>query len=326
MIYILTRSSTNSCYEKWTDYLQHPFSFVNNFDENWTAPEDCSIIITHDTYRPEPCAIIRRSVEHQIPVLILADGILEYRNSWRQKHAVTSGVFNPILGHKLACIGDSQVRFLESIVGNIGKCESVGLPRLEGLANETEKKCDSNLLICSSKTPWFRKEDKLQVIEAFRDLKQYKKDIEQIFNVSLLWRVTQDLANLIDVESSISNPLHVDLSRSCAVVTMPSTVMLESMILGLPVAIVDYTSNPHYVPAAWSITKKDKIISIVRELLTPPKSKLEFQESILKDSLQMIESPSLRLARLVECMINESLQCRLANQPLAFSKKILSQI
>ena len=324
MIYLLSRSSENVCYKNWLQHLRHPFKFVNHFNSTWIPPNDCSIVVTHDTYRSDPCSIISRCVSLEIPVLILADGILEYRNSWFQKHRVDSGVFNPILGHKLACVGDSQVRFLESIEGNEGKCETVGLPRLEFLKESVFNAGSENLLICSSKTPWFTDYDKAKVIESFCDLKKLEEEIKAMFNLNFIWRITPDLSDLVEVETTLKNQLYYDLSMSKAVLTMPSTLMLEAMIMGLPVALIDYTASPHYVPAAWSISSKEQIIPIIGDLVSPAREKLAFQRSVLSDSLQIRESASQRLARLVECMIEEASRCKAANKPLAFSDKLLS--
>lgn len=324
MIYLLSRSSENVCYKNWLQHLRHPFKFVSHFDSTWMPPNDCSIVVTHDTYRSDPCSIILRCVSLEIPVLILADGILEYRNSWFQKHRVDSGVFNPILGHKLACIGDSQVRFLESIEGNEGKCESVGLPRLEFLEESVFNAVPENLLICSSKTPWFTDDDKAKVIQSFYDLKKLEDEIKDLFNINFTWRITPEFADLIEVETSLKNQLHYDLSMSKAVLTMPSTLMLEAMIIGLPVALIDYTTSPHYVPAAWSISSREQIIPVIGDFLSPAVEKLAFQRSILNDSLQIRESACQRLARLVEFMIEEASRCKAAHKPLAFSDKLLS--
>ena len=164
MIYILSRNKKNSSYLNWVEKISCKTSFITEFGVNFIPPIDCSLVVTHDTYRPESCSAILNCVKRNVPVLILSDGILEYRNSWVQSHSVASGIFNPILGHKLACIGASQVRFLESIKGNFGKCENVGLPRLDDFKIESSKSKIPSILVCSSKTPWFSECDKKQVL------------------------------------------------------------------------------------------------------------------------------------------------------------------
>ena len=161
---------------------------------------DCSLVVTHDTYRPESCSAILNCVKRNVPVLILSDGILEYRNSWVQSHSVASGIFNPVLGHKLACIGASQVRFLESIKGNFGKCENVGLPRLDDFKIESSKSNIPSILVCSSKTPWFSYAIKLEVLQSFIDLKEIAFNYGKNNNVKFNWRISDHIASVIGVE------------------------------------------------------------------------------------------------------------------------------
>ena len=90
MIYILSRNKKNSSYLNWVNEISSKTTFITEFGINWFPPSDCSLVITHDAYRPEPCGIVRKCVNREIPVLILSDGILEYRNSWIQKQRVDS--------------------------------------------------------------------------------------------------------------------------------------------------------------------------------------------------------------------------------------------
>ena len=85
-------------------------------------------------YRWEGLAALRKlSADHpRLPLLVLADGILEYRNTWLNPGLPAGCMFQPLLGHKVACVGKSQARVLESW-GNVGKCELVGLPRLDSV-------------------------------------------------------------------------------------------------------------------------------------------------------------------------------------------------
>ncbi len=74
--------------------------------------------------------LLRRAVERGIPTLILADGILEYRNTWEHPQLPAGSLFQPVLGHKIACLGRSQARILESW-HNGNRCEVTGSPRFD---------------------------------------------------------------------------------------------------------------------------------------------------------------------------------------------------
>ena len=323
-ILILIRNPNNSdLYGAWVNSLNAGVSFVTEFRFDWIPPPECSLVITHDTYRPESCSAILNCVNRNVPVLILADGILEYRNSWLQAHSVESGVFNPILGHKLACIGSSQVRFLENLKGNYGKCENVGLPRLDNFKSKNLKSNIPNILICSSKTPWFSDYDKKQVLQSFLDLKEITYNFGKSNNVKFSWRISHHLASSIGVKSSFSKSLTEDLQNATAVISMPSTLMLEAMYARKPVALLDYTYSPHYVQAAWTVSSREQLLPVLYELLNPPAPKIIFQTSVLTDSLQTKESSQLRMVRLVDKMVEIGDQFRSLRKPLLFPPRIL---
>jgi len=323
MIYILSRNKKNSSYLNWVEKISCKTSFITEFGVNFIPPIDCSLVVTHDTYRPESCSAILNCVKRNVPVLILSDGILEYRNSWVQSHSVASGIFNPILGHKLACIGASQVRFLESIKGNFGKCENVGLPRLDDFKIESSKSKIPSILVCSSKTPWFSDDDKNQILQSFIDLKEIAFNYGQNHKVKFNWRISDHIASVIGVETSIRKSLKEDLQSSTAVISMPSTVMLEAMYTSMPVALLDYTLSPHYVQAAWTVSCKEQILSTINELFNPPIAKLFFQRTALADALQIKESASARMVRLVSKMVEISYRSRSLGKPLRFPHRII---
>ena len=175
---------------------------VKKFEEDFVPSNSNSIVVTHDAYRGVSEILLRRLVDKQIPVLILADGILEFRNSWNQNHKSSAGVFNPVLGHKLACIGPSQCRFVETW-GNQGKCENVGLPRLDDFEIfAPPKKNPPRILICSARSPWFSSFDKKKVIRALLDLKNKSKSYERRGICNFVWRLTGELPTILKIKLS----------------------------------------------------------------------------------------------------------------------------
>ena len=67
-------------------------------------------------------------------------------------------MFQPLVGHKVACIGRGQARF--SNPGGIpGKAEVVGLPRLDDVLNQEPAPIQSDgmfrLLVATANTPAF---------------------------------------------------------------------------------------------------------------------------------------------------------------------------
>ncbi|HWF19594.1 MAG TPA: class I SAM-dependent methyltransferase, partial [Verrucomicrobiae bacterium] len=128
---LLTSDPTHPFYTSWLPALDRPWRALNPAHADLNLLRDAGLIVTHDTYVDPGRKLAREVFGAGIPTLILADGILEYRNTWEHPKNEPGAIFQPVLGHKIACLGRSQARILESW-GNIGKCEIVGSPRFDG--------------------------------------------------------------------------------------------------------------------------------------------------------------------------------------------------
>ena len=179
--YLLCRFAHKSgVYTSWSDDSPIPTVVVDEFLPDWTVPDDAGIIITHMHYRWEEIAALRKILQQdRVPVLILSDGIVEYRNAWEHPDLADGSMFQPVLGHKLACIGRGQARVFESW-GNPGRCEVVGLPRLDsvqdsvqGHASPPENSGPFRVMVATANTPAFDSDQRKTVVESLRQLKDW---------------------------------------------------------------------------------------------------------------------------------------------------------
>ena len=208
-----------------------------------------------------------------VATLYMIDGILEWRNAWenRPDEIACPYTMRPVLAHKVACIGHSQARVLDSW-GNAGKTEIVGIPRLDSYSNATvtdlarqEASDQFRVLVMTAKTPGFTPEQIETTKQSLIDLKDWQTKNPTIGNrkVEFIWRLTGDLASEIGVKNQLNDlsggELKDSLNQADAVVTTPSTAILEAMLTELPVAILDYHNCPHYVTAGWDICSRDHI-------------------------------------------------------------------
>src|SRR5262245_34193200 len=231
------------------------------------------------------------------PTLYAVDGILEWRNSWELPEQGTCclWVMRPVLSDKIACIGRSQARVLESW-GNLGKCEVVGVPRFDALANRQprQRKPDDpiRVLVLTAKCPGFNPEQVARTTRSLIDLKRWFDSHLRLGTTRLepVWRITHGLEAAIGVKNQLDDTTGADLASTLktvdAMITTPSTAMLEGMLQGVPVALLDYHNRPHYVPAAWRITAGDQLDEVLPELLSPSPARLLYQDSLLHDSLE----------------------------------------
>jgi len=332
--YILCHFADESpIYKPWLDQLPIPFEVVSGYTPNWEPPDDAAIIITHMHYSWEELSILRGLQERspQLPVLILSDGILEYRNTWEHPDLPEGSLFQPLFGHKLACIGKSQVRAVESW-GNLGRCECVGLPRLDAVMASKPPKVNREgefrLLIATANTPAFDDEQRETVVDSLTHLKRII-DANPVINgrdVEVVWRLTSGLDEEIGLPApkkgkkpSLLNAIDsVD-----AVITTPSTLYLESVLKKRPTAILDFHNTPMYVSSAWSISAPAHTRQTLLELESPPAPKMLFQDAALQDNLEC-RSPSVpRLIELITAMIEAGKTARRDNAELKLPYRIL---
>ena len=323
-------------YRDWLDRCPIDVVVVDSYDTQWMAPVDAGIVITHLHYRWEEITVLRRIVEaDRIPVLVLADGIIEYRNTFENPGVGDGAVFQPLVGHKLACLGRSQARWIEAW-GNVGKCEVVGLPQMDHMLRERETAAgpppvaedEFRLLVSSARTPFFNDQQRQETMRAFGDLRATLEGMTQIDGRKLhvQWRVSQAVIDELQLpaDENARVPLQTVLEKTDAVISTPSTVQLEAALNQLPTAVLDYHNCPHFVPAAWSISCRDQMDATMRELAHPNPAKMLVQEALLHDNLYCRPDAADRMIRLVECMVDAGREARKERRALSLPPRVLT--
>jgi len=284
---------------------------------------ELDLCIVTGEYWPEQIFLLSAAKSRGIPTLHIMDGVLEWRNTWEHPQLI-SPFLQPVMADKVACLGRSQARILESW-GNYSKCEVVGSPRLDPLLDYRRSAGpvrDYALLVASAKTPWFNSTQKSRVVQGLIDL---QKGIAESAKTNgtytrIIWRLQDELFDELFEQGSATNhagdKLADLLHQADALITTPSTVMLEGMLCGIPVAVIDYTNSPQYVQSAWSITASEHISQVLTELRMPPQSKLVLQDYYLHDALECYSPAGPRLARLIEEML------RIKSAGIAMKKKL----
>jgi SAM-dependent methyltransferase len=333
-IVVMTGDEKHPLYRSWMERCPFELTIWNPYKghEEHEIPSDALLLITHDTYTEPGRTWIRKAMAADIPTLILADGILEYRNTWEHPQLEPGAIFQPVLGHKIATIGKSQTRWLESW-GNFGKCETVGLPRMDRLYSARRRKRGNQepfrFLVNTAITPFFTEAQRDRVLCSLLDMKRFFDEQPLIGGIPLepVWRLTKGIAHDVGVHSEVTDlsgcELATVLQQVDGVVTTPSTVIVESMFLGLPVAVLDYCNSPHYVPTAWRITALEHMAPTLEEICHPPEPKMLFQETILHDQLECLSPAAPRMLNLVAEMVECGLRARKHRQPLRFPPRIL---
>ena len=207
--YILCPAANSSpIYQSWLPFVEHVL--VDEYSDQWQPPEDCGIVISHLHYDyPTATILSRLTKQNRVPVLVLADGVLEFRNTYQNPTVAAGSIFMPVHGHKLACIGNSQARVVSSW-DNAGKCEIVGLPRFDQLNDirkkgaNSDKQQDPNsfrILVATARKPGFDTRQIETVRRSLMDLKKHFDSTPVIHNkrLEITWRLTGDLEQSIGV-------------------------------------------------------------------------------------------------------------------------------
>ncbi len=292
--------------------------YTDNYDPWPIVKEKPSLVICFDEHWCELGNAIGVVKDAGIPTLQVMDGILEWRRTWdyTRDGQPIDGIVNPLnqpaFADVIGCLGTRDARILNSW-GNHGKCEMIGVPRFDDLVqayNGKEpgpyKSHRHRIMVMTAKTPGFTEK---QVETTIQSLKDLKNALETDFShIEVVWRLTKNIEEMVGVETKIEDltgqDLHSVLSGIDAVITTPSTAMLESMLFDVPVSLLDYHNCPHYFDAAWCISAKDQISQVVTELLQPAQARIDYQRYLLQEQLQLAEPATDRLANLIKHMVD----------------------
>jgi hypothetical protein len=229
--------------------------------------------------------------------------------------------------------------------GNVGKTELVGIPRLDSIAEPMRRALESGelsprrresrkrrVMIATAKTPGFTDAQIETTIRSLRDLQSYFGGQRALNEQTpeVVWRVSPQVAERLNVDNHwgdlTGGELHEQLRSVDAVITTPSTLMLEAALLGLPVCLLNYHNAPTLVPAAWEIRHGDQMAETVESLWEPPAVRLALQNEILCDALQFHQSASERMVQLIEAMTRVAANGIAAGQTLVFPEHLLEPL
>ena len=285
---------------------------------------------------------VQTAKQNQIATLYMVDGILEWRNAWENRTDEPACPFamRPVLSHKVACIGNSQARVLANW-GNAEKVEVVGVPRFDSLACQYVKqlqldespatdrlrKGPHRLLVMTAKFPAYTEEQRQLLGKSLGDLKSF---LDGRSDIEVTWRLTKGWAEKLGVENQLRDFSGAELSATLdsvdAVISTPSTALLESSLKNLPTAILDYSNSPQYVASVWNITAVDHIEHTVGDMLTRPPRKMFLQQQLLADALHFQSNSAERMRELIVGMLAEAKGCLDAKRELSFPRGMLPAV
>jgi len=256
---------------------------------DWHTSFKNGVIYDHDAalvfneWKPSNRIFIDKIKTLKIPVMYIVDGVIDWNylhHNW--SYIKPQGTFlQPMVSDFLGVIGNDQKDILSTIVP-ISKIKVVGIPRLDKFkVNDETHAAKYDVLITTPTTPYLNKETKIQVSVALKNLKDFFSKQNLIAN----WRIRPDIASEIDVKSNFKTSLKNQICRSKCVISFCSTVIIESMLLGKPTGLLDFSNNPKLINTAWILSGKENIPSFFDSILNPSKSLISYQNLCLNKLL-----------------------------------------
>jgi len=288
------------------------------YDEQWDPKEVVAaapdLVLSVNDYPYDIVRCFDACRQAGIPTLILQDGILEWRCQYENPLFGAGGgapQHQPVMADKIACLGAQSARQIAAW-GNAAKVEVTGMPRLDHLLARPPvpvRRPGRSLLVMTAKNPGFTPAQREVTLTALREVQAVLNTLPEL---TVHWRVSGSVASALGVDNEMQTIASAELAMVVenvdAVITTPSTAMLETMFLGRPVAALDYHNVPRFVPTAWTISARDHIRPVVHELLEPAATKLAFQADGLADCLSIQTPAAPRVAALIVRMVESAKQ------------------
>jgi hypothetical protein len=257
-------------------------------------------VLVTDEYFYDRRACIATCKLKGIPVFHVLDGIVRWKNLFENPRSsvATNGspFMRPLISDKTFVMGDFQASILRWL-GNQNLCIS-GLPRF---ASHVPANCvhgkqnNPSLLLASSNSPWYTAAQKEFFIPRFQKLiNVLRRDCSDL-NVKFNGRFST-LVKWENVDPSWLGPhppFREQLAQCSALITTPSTIALEAMILGVPTLVFDPWADPALLQSAWTAHDADTVSALLPSLLSPSPERAKLQDAFrsfqVRDSRQSVE-------------------------------------
>ena len=240
-------------------------------------PPKTRVVAVADTQSFRVLSVLRQARRAGACTVLLMDGITEYRNTFENPN-VRPEFLRPEPVDIIACAGDVDRHRLEEL-GNVAI--ATGLPRLDALG-AMPRPDQPRIMVATAKHPTFNETQREQLIRALILL----RDRLTALGVDVIWRLTDGLAEVLDVHQDTA-PLHESLARASAVLTTPSTLLVEAMLADRPTGLLFPFDAPCWPQAAWMLDAESPqnpgiIDQTIQNLLHPDQDALSQQSQILK--------------------------------------------
>lgn len=234
------------------------------------------VVAVSDVLSFEPLSILRQARRLGACTVLLMDGITEYRNTFLNPN-VGPDFLRPAPVDVVACAGAVDRDRLARL-GN--DAVVTGLPRLDAV-RPTPLPASPTVLVSTARTPSFSDHERSLLVSALRAL----RDRLALLGAQVRWRLTGGLELELDVPPDVAS-LAASMRWARAVITSPSTLLVEAMKAGRPALLVHPFDAPCWPRAAWRLDaaclgSPGAIEAELASLLDPTAEDLQRQHRVL---------------------------------------------
>lgn len=261
---------------EWCGTLDPPFT-----DEKFSGVD--AFICSCEHHWPTRLAIAACK-KLGIPTFHVIDGIVEWRNLFENprtsEKANGAPLFQPLISDHTFAMGQVQQRALQWL-GN-SAVHATGLPRLDGVVAAPcrfgKPAGPPRLLVATANTPWFTEAQE----------EQFGREFERLIaglpgavpHLQCTWRLAAPVVEKFKLPHALAESAAQTLAATDALVTTPSSLAIEAMLLGVPTLIFDPYACPVLTPSAWAATSADSVLQLLPSLLAPDAKRASLQDSL----------------------------------------------
>ncbi len=199
------------------------------------------VVAVSDVRAFEALHVLRQARRAGACSVLLMDGICEYRNTFLNP-LVGADFLRPAPVDVIACAGRADADRLREL-GN--DAVPTGLPRLAAITPAPRPGARA-VMVATARRPAVSDEERVRLVACLRAV----RDRLEALGVQARWRLTGGLDLDLGVRPDPA-PLLESLAAVDAVLTTPSTLLIEAMRAGRPVAILHPFDAPCWPQAAW---------------------------------------------------------------------------
>lgn len=255
---------------------------------------ECSVIVYTLEHSFLNFVIVSRARQLGIKVVLVVDGVFEWFNSYKNRKLKGKPLFHPRLYDAVyICCNELTRQYI--LLGG-GEVKKFYNPRVFGKIREAcmrDNPVEFDFVVTTAKTAYFDEQEKKRLITLMNHIKVCLDSggysyVTRIFDEDLLAKSGFDKE-----KNKIDGTYCAVASRSRCVLTTPSSISIESMVMGLRVGHILVRDAPVTVPAAWNFHGSIDIAETLIDMSTTEHNyRDDFQLSILKNFSEDVIDPS----------------------------------